>query len=322
MRFILSLVLALSLTFSSSGCTTNKATGRSQLIFMSVEEEIQLGSEAQPVFLQENGGEIPSPQIMAYIRDIGARLAASSERPDLPWEFHVLDSQQINAFALPGGKVFFSRGLLEKMNNEAQVAAVMGHEVGHVTAMHIGERISNAMLTQGIITGIGVAGEATDNQWLTVLGAGGQVGGALYLLKFGRDQESEADRLGIRYMAQNGYNPVGMMEVMEILKAASGGGSGQWAILSTHPDPGKRLVDAEKLILKEYPDFADTSKYRMGHDRFQQIVVANLKRLPPPRHQAMGPALEEMSPALARAFIRRHEMGLDCLCHPKDPVQR
>jgi len=316
MRFIIRLVLSLLLLSVPVGCTTNKATGRSQLIFMSVEEEIQLGSEAQPVFLKDNGGEIPSPQILAYVRDIGARLAASSERPDLPWEFHVLDSKQINAFALPGGKVFFSRGLLERMSNEAQVAAVMGHEVGHVTAMHIGERMSQAMLTQGLIAGLGVAGEVSDNAWLQVLGAGGQVGGSLYLLKFGRDQESESDRLGMRYMVKNGYNPVGMMEVMQILKDASGGGgaSGIEQMLSTHPDPANRLKDAEKLILKEYPDFQDTSKYTMGHQRFQQVVLANLKRLPPPRHQAMGPAMEKVSPALAKAMERRHEMG-QCACH-------
>ncbi len=316
MRMLLRFTLAVALLLAPVGCTTNPATGRSQLIFMSVEEEVQLGSEAQPVFLKENGGEIPSPQILAYVRDIGARLAASSERPELPWEFHVLDSRQINAFALPGGKVFFSRGLLERMSNEAQVAAVMGHEVGHVTAMHIGERMSQAMVTQGLIAGIGVAGQVSDNAWLTVLGAGGQVGGTLYLLKFGRDQESEADRLGIRYMAQNGYNPVGMMEVMAILKEASGGGGGGGfeQMLSTHPDPARRLADAEKLILKQYPDYKDTSKYVMGHDRFQQIVAANLKRLPAPRHQATGPALEQMSPALAKAMQRRHEMER-CECH-------
>lgn len=315
MRFLFTLVLASTLTFTT-GCETNKATGRSQLIFMSLEEEIQLGSEAQPVFLKDNGGEIPSPQILNYVRDIGARLAASSERPELPWEFHVLDSKQINAFALPGGKVFFSRGLLERMSNEAQVAAVMGHEVGHVTAMHIGERMSQAMIVGGLATGLGVAGQATDSQWLQVLGAGGQVGGALYLLKFGRDQESESDRLGIRYMAQNGYNPVGMMQVMQILKDASGGGGGGGfeQMLSTHPDPAYRLEQAEKLILKKYPDFQDTSKYFMGQDRFQQIVIANLKKLPPPRHQATGPALQQMSPALAKAMQRMHEIGT-CGCH-------
>ncbi len=345
MRLLSLIVLCLSL--SSTGCTTNKATGRTQLDFgMDQQQEISLGSEAAPVFLKDNGGEIPSPAILAYIRDIGARLAAQSERPDLPWEFHCLDSSQINAFALPGGKVFFSRGLLAKLPNEAAVAAVMGHEVGHVTAKHINERMAQGTLLSGVLTAVGAAGQVSDSQWLQVLGAGGQVGGSLYLLKFGRDQESEADRLGIRYMANLGYNPVGMMQVMEILKAASGGGGGGFEqILSTHPNPEARYKDAEKLIKKNYPDFNDTGKYSFQEDRFKQVVLANLARLPKPKHTAMAPRPEQaplaaaaapdaapvsipassngtpaspdqppVSSALAKAIARMHQLG-NCACH-------
>jgi predicted Zn-dependent protease len=164
-----------------------------------------------------------------------------------------------------------------------------------------------------------------------VLGVGSQIGGSLYLLKFGRDQESEADRLGIRYMADNGWNPVGMMEVMQILKEASGGGAG-WEILSTHPNPEARYNDAEKLIKEQYPDFHDTSKYRMGQDRFQQIVVTNLARLPKPKHGGKAAAAPTVPlkaagadvthakrSALDRAMARMHELG-NCVCHVPAPV--
>jgi len=333
MRSLLACFLSVSIAFSAAGCTVNPATGRTQLDFgMGQEQEIALGTEASPQFLTENGGEIPSPQILAYVREIGAKLASSSERPDLPWEFHVLDSKQINAFALPGGKVFFSRGLLEKMSNEAQVAAVMGHEVGHVTGKHINERISQSTLLTGLITAVGVAGEASNKQWLQVLGVGGQLGGAVYLLKFGRDQESEADRLGIRYMAENGWNPIGMMQVMEILKAASGGGAG-WEILATHPNPERRAVEAEKLILEKYPDYNDTGRYVLNEARFQQVVVANLRRLPPAKHgseaalarpplrDAMAAAIPDASrrSALDKAMERMHQLR-SCACHPPAPL--
>jgi predicted Zn-dependent protease len=309
MRHLIALLIALLTLPALAGCTTNPATGRKQFIPISEQEELALGAKAAPQFLAQNGGEIPSPAIQQYVRNIGARLAAASERPDLPWEFYVLDSQVINAFALPGGKVFFSRGLLEKMTNEAQVAAVMGHEVGHVTAKHIGESMGRQAIAAGLIGAVGVAAEVSDKQWMQVLGVGAQAGAGLYLLKFGRDQESEADRLGVRYMAQNGYNPVGMMQVMDILKAASGSGSsGIQEFLSTHPDPARRKRDAESLILKQYPDYQDFSKYRFAEDNFRNVVLANLAKLPPPRHKGRTAMLP---PALEKAI---HVAG-GCACH-------
>ena len=317
-RFITALLVA-GLSLLPTSCTKNAATGRSQFVVLDVQREIALGEQAAPQFLNENGGDIPSNEIRQYVSEIGFRLARSSERPELPWEFHVLDSGVINAFALPGGKVFFSRGLLAKMDNEAQVAAVMGHEVGHVTAKHIGEQMGQAIIVQGIATGLGVAGQVSDNSYLQVLGAGAQVGGGLYLLKFGRDQESEADRLGIRYMTANGYNPVGMMQVMEILKKESGGG-GAAEFLSTHPDPGRRRDEAERLIIEKYPDYKDPARYTFNHDRFNAVVVNGLKRLPAPRHgskRADGTIENRgLPPALAKAL----ELHKGCLCHPQQLV--
>jgi predicted Zn-dependent protease len=282
-----------------TGCQTNEATGRSQLSFLSWEDEVRLGSEAAPEFLEQGGGELPDQQILNYVRDLGNRLAAESEMPDIEWEFHVLDSQVINAFALPGGKVFMSRGLMEKMTNEAQLAGVLGHEIGHVTARHGNERMSQAMLAQGALLAVGVAGAVSDDEWMQVLGVGTAVGGQLFLLKYSRANETEADKLGVRYMTRVGYNPVGQIQVMEILKAASGGGGGpEW--LSTHPAPETRITELEQLIRQEYPGYdSDPPTYVFREAEFQKNVLEPLSKLPPAEHGAsafIGPEqIEEVA---------------------------
>jgi len=262
-------------------CSVNPATGQRQFNVLSRQQEIRLGEEASPQFLEQGGGELPDPEVVRYVRDLGQRLAEISERPALPWEFHVLDSSVINA--RPGGKVFITRGLIEKMENEAQLAGVLGHEIGHVTAQHIGQQMSQSLLITGIGVGIGIAGEETDEDWLKVLGAGTAVGGNLYLLKFGRDQESQADTLGLRYMTKLGYNPVAQVQVMRILKQASGAAGGI-EFLSTHPLPDTRIERLEEQIREQYPRYDDPAAYSFHADRFQQRVLDPLAKLPPAQH--------------------------------------
>jgi len=280
-RILLTLLLTVTPLLVLGGCSTNPATGRSQLNVLSRDEEIEIGNEAAPQFIEQNGGEIPSQTIRTYVSDIGHTLAALSERPQLPWAFYVLNSKQINAFALPGGKVFMSRGLLEKMDNEAQLAGVLGHEIGHVTAKHINDRMAQAIGWGLAGAAIGVAGQVTDEDWLTVLGVGVGIGGGVYQLSFSRSQESESDELGVRYMAEAGYNPVAQIQVMEILLRASGGGGGS-DFFSTHPDPRKRIEDLERLIPKRYPGYDEPGKYRFYHDRFKENVLDELEKMPPP----------------------------------------
>jgi len=268
-------------------CSTNPATGRRQLNFISSNREMALGAEASPKFLKDYGGDIPSASINRFVSDLGNRLAAVSERKELPWEFHVVDSPVLNAFALPGGKVFMSRGLLAKMTNEAQLAGVLSHEVGHVTAQHIGQQMSQAMLIQGLGVAIGIAGQNNDSEWMQVLGTGTAIGGSFYLLKFGRDQESEADLLALRYMTKLGYNPIAQIQVMKILKAESeksgGGGRGpEW--MATHPLPDTRIKRLENLIRKQYPDFEDVNKYQFHVQRFRTNILIPLSKLGPPKH--------------------------------------
>ena len=284
-RPLLCLVLTLCFAAATAGCQKNAATGEYQLSTLSQAEAVKIGEEAEPQFLAENGGELNSPEILRYVRSIGEELAAASEQPDLPWEFHVLDSAQINAFALPGGKVFMSRGLLARMNNEAQLAGVLGHEVGHVTADHVGQRMAQSTLVSAAGAVVGAAGAATDKDWLKVLGVGTSVGGGVYLLSFSRSNETESDELGVRYMTELGYNPWGQVQVMEILKEASGGTGGLLdRFLATHPLPEDRIEDLEDLIEDRYP-----KQKRNGdgffRERFRKNVLQPLSKLPPPSHR-------------------------------------
>lgn len=290
------LALCLLGLIALGGCAVDPATGTRHLNVLSDSEEIALGEEAGPQFLAEYGGEIPSPPIQSYVSDIGQRLAAVSERPNLPWEFHVVDSSVINAFALPGGKVFISRGLLAKMNNEAQLAGVLGHEVGHVTAQHIERQMGHALGVQVLATAVGVAAQYSEEDWMQVLGVGAQAGGTLYLLKFSRDQENQSDMLGIRYMTELGYSPLGQLQVMEILRDAAGG-AGQIEFLSTHPLPATRIDRIRKFIRKNYPDAEDASAWTFGEREFERTVLDRLEQLPPAQHtggqQAADAALHD-----------------------------
>ncbi|MEX2671805.1 MAG: M48 family metallopeptidase [Phycisphaeraceae bacterium] len=252
-----------------SGCETVPATGERQLNFLTQSEEIAIGEEAAPQFREEYGGQLDIPQVNEYVSQLGQRMAAESERPDLPWEFTVLDSEQINAFALPGGKVFITRGLISKFDNEAQLAGVLAHEIGHVTGLHINQQMSRSMLLQA---GLSAAGAATESQWVEVIGG---VGGQVYMLSFSRDQESEADELGLRYMTNLGYDPRGMLQVLQVLKEA-GGSAGGIEFLQTHPLPQTRIERVERLVSREYAFAVDSPDYVLGREAYQQNVLQPL----------------------------------------------
>ncbi len=279
-RFTVSFVSLVYVGLHLIGCSTNATTGRSQIAFYSREEEIQLGTEAQPQLTEEFGGKVNSPELQAYVTEIGQRLAATTEadNPSLPWEFTLLDSPVINAFALPGGKVFISRGLADKMTNEAQLAAVLGHECGHVTARHSSERMSQQAILVG---GGGLLGAVAD----VVAGTGGagakagQSIGNIAALSYSRDQEIEADRLGMRYMKVLKYDPMGAVEVQEILKAASGGNRPP-EILATHPASETRIAELKKRFDKYHLDTVNNPEYGKYPERYEQRYLSIARRLP------------------------------------------
>lgn len=301
-RLLASLVLLSLVAAAPLGCETNAATGRSQALMYSRGEEIQIGDENKGPLTEEFGGAIVRPELHGYVADIGKRLAAVTEadNPQLPWEFTLLNSKVINAFALPGGKVFISRGLCEEMTNEAQLAAVLGHEVGHVTARHTSERMSQALGTTigGAVLGGLIGAAAGGKEGAAVGAASGATVGQVVSLSFSRDQEIEADRLGMRYMEKLGYDPVGAIEVQEILGRAGGGG-GMPEFLSTHPASDTRIAELNKRYNKYYPHTRNNPNYQKHAERFQPFL-AGLRALPAPRADA---APRPRTPEGARAMM-------------------
>ena len=265
MRTALASFLAAGL-ITLAGCSTNPSTGRKQLILVGSDQTTAMGEAAKPELTEQYGGPVQSSQLRNYVTTVGKRLAAQTEPEykNIKWEFTTLDSDVINAFSLPGGKIFITRGLLSKFHDEAQVAGVLGHEIGHVTAKHVDERISQATVVQ---TGAQLGGQLSQSQ---IASLGLQLFGQGYLLKFSRQQESEADSQGLKYMTRAGYSPQGMVEVLQVLADESKSGR-QPEILSTHPDPEKRLQDVESQIAKQYADAAhNTTKYQLYPDRFER----------------------------------------------------
>jgi predicted Zn-dependent protease len=227
-------------------CATNPATGRRQLILMSEGQEVALGKEADQQATAAYG-LYPDDNVQAYVQGLGKRLAAASERPSLPWSFKVVDDATVNAFALPGGYIYVTRGIMTHLQSEAELVAVLGHEIGHVTGRHSASQMSKQQLAMGgLIVGMAVSED------LQQFGGLAQQGLGLLFLKFGRDDENEADELGLRYMTREDYAPREMIEVFGVLdrtaQAAGAGRMPDW--LSTHPSPGNRQAHIQELIAK------------------------------------------------------------------------
>lgn len=265
----LKVLAAVSLTIGLAACSTNPTTGRSQFDILSRDDEIKMGISSKPEMLKEYGGEVQNADARAYVTNLGKQLAAQTEgdNPSLPWEFSLLNSEVINAFALPGGKVFVSKGLAIKMTNEAQLAGVLGHEIGHVTARHINDRVvrqAGASLGTSILA--------------AVIGGGGDAIGGLAgvtLMSFDREQENEADTLGMRYMVKIFYNPIGQLQVMEILKKEAGTPN-QPEFLSTHPIPDTRIKRIQQIIETDYKFTQNNPQYKLNAEQFKTQFLPKL----------------------------------------------
>ena len=286
-----------------TGCTVNEATGRRQFNLMSTEEEIALGAEAMPELVKEYGGEVQDATLRDYVTKVGRELSRHTEgdASSLPWEFTLLDSDVINAFALPGGKVFMSRGLMEKMDNEAQLAGVLGHEIGHVTAQHVDERISQAYAVQFGASLAGAFTRGSNYGQLVNLVVG--VGGQGYLLKFSRDQESEADYLGMRYMARAGYDPKGQLQVMKILAAEERQGTPP-EFLSTHPYPETRIERINELLRTDFRKTQNNPEYQLHEERFERVAAPRLAAIEPRRGRPLLAAAALEDPSMWCAHCR------------------
>lgn len=220
----------------------NPYTGRSQTINMSPEQEIAIGLQSAPEIAKQHGGLYPDQRLQSFVDNVGKKLVNKSLARDTPYkyDFHLLaDDQTINAFALPGGQVFITYALFSQLN-EAQLAGVLGHEIGHVLGRHSAERIAESNFWKTVSMGASVGADAG-----SIVNSIGQN----TLLKNGRGDELESDELGVLFMIQSGYQPEEMIRVMEILKEAAGPNR-QPEFQSTHPDPENRIQKIKEAIAK------------------------------------------------------------------------
>jgi predicted Zn-dependent protease len=238
-------IVPIGVALALVACATNPATGQRQFSLMSEAQEIQIGREAD-VEIRREMGVYEDAELQRYVNGIGQRLAKASERPELPWSFAVIDEPAVNAFALPGGFIYLTRGILAFLGDEDELAGVLGHEIGHVTARH-----SAQQYTKHTTAGVGLAllgifvPEARPFQGAAEAATG------LLLLKYGRDDERQADRLGVQYSSQTGYDPAGvagMLNTLARLDDAAGSRRGVPNWLSTHPAPADRVAEVQAFV--------------------------------------------------------------------------
>ncbi|HKL53307.1 MAG TPA: M48 family metalloprotease [Wenzhouxiangellaceae bacterium] len=278
MRRILLLVIIASGIALTSGCAVNPVTGERNLSLVSEQWELDVGAQQYAPLRQAQGGDFTlDPGLVDYVQQVGQRLAAVSDR-DLPYEFAVINESVPNAWALPGGKISINRGLLTEMDSEAELAAVLSHEIVHSAASHGAQSQSRGMLLQGAVLAGGIAaGAATDDDRYTQAALlGGMVGAQLISKRYSRDAERESDLYGMRYMKRAGYNPRGAVELQEtFLRISEGQRQDAFsALFASHPPSQERLENNRELLA----ELGDSG--RIGREEYQK-QIALLERAQP-----------------------------------------
>jgi len=222
--------------------------------------------------------------VYSYINQIGQKLAQNSLRPDIGYEFQVVNTGEINAFALPGGYIYINRGLINTAGSENEVAGVIGHEIAHVVGRHSTNQMSKQLLLTGLVMGAGIGVGAKSERWGEIIGALGGVGVALTSMKFSRDHERQADRLGMATMVQSGYDPSGMISMFQRLNTESmKKGSSAMTFMSTHPLPAERVKNMEAEVRSQYASAASLTKTTRSFDLVKERMAA--MPMPPPQQE-------------------------------------
>lgn len=300
MKSIQSILLVLIAASALSACATNPVTGKRELSLVGEKWELETGAQQYSPSRQSQGGDYTAdPAVQAYVAEVGNKLAAVSDRK-LPYEFKVLNSGVPNAWALPGGKIAINRGLLVEMNSEAELAAVLGHEIVHAAAKHGASGVSRGMLLQGgvLAATIATSGEKYSN--LAQMGA--SIGAQLINTRYGRDAERESDHYGMRYMSAAGYDPRGAVDLQRTFVKLSEGRRQDFlsGLFASHPPSRERLQSNEQLV-KSLPPGGD-----IGRERYQS-VIGRLKREKPAydAYEEGKKALADGDVAKARQLARK-----------------
>ncbi len=249
------------------GCAVNPITGQEELMFISENKDIEIGRQYAPEIEKQLGGRIDDPSLQNYINSIGQKIARISHKPGWEYHFVAVEDKSINALALPGGYIFVTKGMLEKLTTEAQLAALLAHEIVHVTARHTAAAMSREMGLSFLFLGATAAGAKIPQD------AGRAVGLTLQLigLKYSRGHEREADVAGLDYMVVAGYNPYGVVELMQMLQDQDNVRPVEF--LSSHPSPGNRIISLNAKIQTRY---GSPEGLRIGKDDYRRSVLDRL----------------------------------------------
>ena len=262
MNTLLTRLLIIGFLAGGLACSRNPVTGKRQVILMSKEQELAIGQQSHPSIVATMG-LYENKQMQDFINEKGKAMAAISHRPDLPYQFYIVDSPVVNAFAVPGGYVYFTRGIMAHFNNEAEFAGVLGHEIGHITAQHSARQQTSQLFgTLGAIAGAILVPQLGES-----LMQGAQILG----LKYSRDHESESDKIGVEYSSKIGYNAVEMANFFGTIKRIQEkSGQSVPTFLSTHPDPGNRQSRVQGLA-KEF-QAANPAQYKIERERYLRMI--------------------------------------------------
>ncbi len=274
-RQVLWLLGAVGIT-GLSGCATSPVGGQSILVGMSEEEETQADKQVSPQQFSQDLGAVQDAAINRYVSDVGQRLDAKTHRPQMPYSYRVLNANYVNAYTFPGGAMGVTRGILVDLDDEAELAALLGHELGHVNARHAAQRQGQAMVAQVAMTGVNIVGSAAGFGGLTDLGT--QLGASVLLSSYSRDNEREADALGQEYMVRAGYPAQGMVGLQQLLVEQQKESPGMLqTMFSTHPMSSERRDTAKQLAESKY---AASNTRDSGRERFMDNT-ASLRRIKP-----------------------------------------
>ncbi len=246
-----------------AGCATNPVTGRSQLMFVSENEEIQVDKQYSPQQFSADYGAVQDSALNSYVDSTGKRLAGISHRPHMPYSFRVVNATYINAYAFPGGSIAATRGILLELENEAELAALLGHELGHVNARHTAQQMTKGMLTQAVVGALSVAASTQGAALGQLTSELGMVGAGALLASYSRDNEREADALGMEYMVKQGYGPPGFVGLMDMLRSLNKHKPSAIELMfATHPMSDERYNTAVDTARTKYLAATNQPLYR------------------------------------------------------------
>lgn len=261
-----------------AGCAANPVTGQSQLMLMGEGEEIQIDRVNSPHQFSVDYGVVQDPALSAYVSGVGASLARVTHRRQMPYRFAVVNATYVNAYAFPGGSIAITRGILAEMENEAELAGLIGHELGHVNARHTAARMSKGRILGTLVGGASLLAGTASESLGNLAGTVGGLGASLYLAQYSREDERQADELGMEYMVGGGYSPQGMVGLMDVLRSMSRRQpSAIEAMFSSHPMSAERYDTA---VARSRTRFGGSQNLPVHRERYMDST-ASLRRLSP-----------------------------------------